>query len=258
MYVIIVSDLEGASCVGRDDMIPFENEGYQEARKFLMADVNAAIEGAFSGGATKVTVLDGHGGGGNFIPGALDERANLIPGSEFVEKPLLGYDALFCVGAHAMAGTEKAFLDHTQCATKWFEYCINGVPCGEMAQQVYCLGAFGVPLVMMSGDRATCEEAKRLAPGVVTACVKATEYRNRAECLPQEEALDLIRAAAKEGVQRTKEIRPCVLPLPAEIRVTFTRNDYCDEAMHEGLERQGRTVQRTLTKIGCYADIAFP
>ena len=77
-----------------------------------------------------------------------------------------------CVGAHAMAGTEKAFLDHTQSSTDWFEYCIAGNPQGEMAQQAYFLGAFGVPLVMMSGDAAACAEAKALVPNVAIACVK--------------------------------------------------------------------------------------
>ena len=48
-------------------MIEPEHPRRREANEFLMADLNAAVAGAFEGGATHVTVLDSHGGGGNFI-----------------------------------------------------------------------------------------------------------------------------------------------------------------------------------------------
>lgn len=257
MHVLIITDLEGISCVDSIDMIPYENEGYQRACGYLMADVNAAVDGAFAGGATKVTVIDGHGGANNFMMELLDKRAVCIPASEFAgnSPQSYGYDALMCVGAHAMAGTEKAFLDHTQSSTDWFEYCIAGKPQGEMAQQAYFLGAFGVPLVMMSGDAAACAEAKELVPNVATACVKEAHCRNQAVCLPQEEALDRIRLAARDGAERYREIAPCVLQLPAEIKLTYCRNDYCDRMMHPGLERNGRTVRKTIEKIETYHDL---
>jgi D-amino peptidase len=41
--------------------------GHKFALERLMLDVNAAVEGAFEGGASDVYVVDGHGGGKNFI-----------------------------------------------------------------------------------------------------------------------------------------------------------------------------------------------
>ena len=255
MQVLIITDLEGISGVDSIDMIDESTDGYRRACAYLMADTNAAIDGAFAGGAERVVVLDGHGGGQNFIPDRLDKRAEQISSRDFARQTPLHYDALLCVGAHAMAGTQDAFLDHTQTSTKWFEYCINGTPQGEMGQQAYCLGHFGTPLVMASGDEAACREATWLVPNVATACVKKADGRNRAICLPPEEAYEKIRDAARDGVMRCKEIRPLILALPAELKLTFTRNDYCDRAMHEGLERNGRTVRKTVDRVDCYMDL---
>ena len=58
MKVAIITDLEGISCVDSIDMI--FGDGYQFACEQLMLDVNAAINGAFEGGADEVFVVDGH------------------------------------------------------------------------------------------------------------------------------------------------------------------------------------------------------
>ena len=255
MHALIITDLEGISGVDSIDMIDEATPGYRVACEALMADTNAAIDGAFAGGATRVSVVDGHGGGANFIPTLLDPRAEQLAAATFSRQPPNGFDVLLCVGAHAMAGTENAFLDHTQNSTKWFSYCLNGVPAGELAQQGYCLGHFGVPLVMVSGDAAACREAKALVAGVATAIVKEANGRNAATCLAKDKARAQIRAAAADGVRRHAEIAPLTLPLPAALSLTFCRNDYCDAAMHEGLERNGRTVTKRLEAITCYRDL---
>ena len=255
MHVLVITDIEGICGVDSIDMIDESTAGYCRAREYLMADTNAAIDGAFSAGADAVTVVDGHGSGENFIPDLLDARASRLGAKEFSKNAPLGYDALICIGAHAMAGTEGAFLDHTQSSQKWFEYCINNTPCGELAQQGYCLGFFGTPLVMVSGDTAACREALALVPHLATAPIKEANGRNHAQSLPQSQAHEMIRAAAKDGVLRAHRIAPCILPLPARVSITFTRCDYCDAAMHEGLQRNGRTLSKTVKSISCYRDL---
>lgn len=255
MQVLIITDLEGIAGVDSIDMIDESTDGYRRACEYLMADTNAAIDGAFAGGADRVTVVDGHGSGQNFVPSLLDKRAEQISSYEFSHQTPAHYDALLCVGAHAMAGTQDAFLDHTQTSTKWFEYCINGTPQGELGQQAYCLGHFGIPLVMASGDEAACREAAWLVPNIATACVKTAEGRNRAKSLPLDEAYRRIREAACDGVMRRKEIKPLSLQFPVELKLTFCRNDYCDLVMHEGLERNGRTVRKTIEKVDRYLDL---
>ena len=256
MHVLIITDLEGISCVDSIDMIPYDTEGYKKACEYLMYDTNAAVDGAFLGGADKVTVVDGHGGGKNFIMELLDSRATYLPVREFVDKPIkeFGFDALMCVGAHAMAGTVNGFLDHTESSVQWFEYCLGGVPCGEMAPEAYTLGTVGAPFIMASGDEAVCKEAKELVPDIAVAIVKKAIKRNEAECLPLEESLELIRNAAKDGVERCNEIAPLKLSLPTELKITFTRNDYCDNYANPNHKRNGRTLTRMLEKVERYGD----
>ena len=63
MHIYIITDLEGISAVDSIDMMDENSEGYKLACERLMSDTNAAIEGAFAGGADKVYVVDGHGSG---------------------------------------------------------------------------------------------------------------------------------------------------------------------------------------------------
>lgn len=258
MHVLIMTDMEGVSCVDTMASIAQNTEAYRNSCVLLTQDTNAAIAGAFDGGADRVSVVDGHGTGINFVPGMLDPRAEQIPASTYKVMDLNGIDALMSIGAHAMAGTEKAFLDHTQSSLSWFDYQIGGVSYGELGQQAMAFGAFGIPLVMVSGDEAACREARTLAANCACAVVKTALCRNRADCLPQEEALQRIRDAAADGVRRCREIAPFKIALPAEYRLTFTRNDYCDDVMHEGLKRSGRTVTKTLEKITCCGDVLWP
>jgi D-amino peptidase len=62
MKVFVMTDLEGATGVAGDwaDFNPGGRE-HDPARRMLTGDVNAAIQGAYEGGADEVVVLDGHG-----------------------------------------------------------------------------------------------------------------------------------------------------------------------------------------------------
>src|SRR5699024_12593193 len=55
-------------------------ERHDEFRKLMTKDVNAAIEGAFQGGATEVVVNDAHWSMLNIIYEDLDDRAEIIRG----------------------------------------------------------------------------------------------------------------------------------------------------------------------------------
>lgn len=255
--VIIITDLEGVSGVDSINMIDESTEGYQRARKLLMEDVNAAVDGAFAGGATEVFVVDGHCSGHNFIKEDLDSRAKQIEAKEFVESMQYIFDAAFSIGCHAMAGVEKAFLDHTQSSLRWFDYKVGGLSYGEIGQQAITFGAYDIPLVCVTGDKAACDEAQALIDGISVASVKTAEKRNEADCLPLEETRKLIYNAAKEGVLKSENIKPYKIDLPTHIEITYTRNDYCEFEMQfdSKVTRNGRTLTKTVDKITCLKDI---
>jgi len=256
-HVLIMTDLEGISMV--DNISMMQGEGYESACRFLMEDLNAAVDGAFAGGAKKVSVVDGHGTGKNFPEGLLDPRAVQVPTLEFCRGPLHEYDVVLSIGCHAKAGTEKSFLDHTQSSASWFDYCVNGKSLGEIGQQAILSGAYGIPLVMVSGDEAACIEARSLIPNIACAAVKTAEIRNEALCLPEEEAHRRIYEAAKDGVLRSDEIAPYKITLPARLELTLYRSDYCDQIMSHarGVSRSGRTLTKTIETVQCLYDLVF-
>ena len=261
MHILIITDFEGISGIDKYEMLDENGPCYRKSQELLMADVNAAVSGALEGGADKVSVVDGHHHGKNFIEGALDKRAVQLPAADFSAQIMResDYDAAFAIGAHAMAGTQNAFIDHTQSSIRWFEYRINGVPYGELGQQAVTFGMADIPLVMVSGDKAACVEAENMIKGIVTANVKTGKNWSTAECIDTEEAHKMIFEAAKAAISKIKDIEPYKVSLPARIELTLCRNVYCDEMMlyHPEYERNGRTVARTVNAINCYRDVGI-
>ncbi len=80
MKIYISADMEGISGVAANMQLKKESE-YQRFRRLMTAHVNAAIKGAFAGGATEVVVCDGHGNMSNILIEELDPRAQLISGA---------------------------------------------------------------------------------------------------------------------------------------------------------------------------------
>lgn len=246
--IYIHTDLEGISGIDSDEMIERDGPRFRECCELLMQDVNAAVDGAFAGGADHVTVLDSHGGGRNFILEMLDPRAenDTKPNGKWWGILDGSYQGTFFIGAHAMAGTMNAFLDHTQSSTHWHNYSINGRRIGELAQWALVAGNWGVPMLMVSGDEAACVEARQFFHPVETAVVKRGIGRNRAELVDLAEARARIREAARRAVALIGQARPFTPLKPMEILLELNRTDYCDAvATHPGVERlDARTVRK--------------
>jgi len=220
MKVYIVTDLEGVSGVvefeDRKDESPRNLALRQKYSRLLAGEVNAAVEGAFEGGATEVLVNDCHGGAYTIDFEMLDSRARVIHGRE---RPIwmVGldetYDAMFSLGVHAMAGTRGGVLYHSM-STIVRQIRLNGTPVGELGLEAFCAGAYGVPLVLVTGDAAACREAEALVPGVVTVAVKEGLSRYAAISIPPEKARALIREGAKRAMARIGDIKPFALDPP--------------------------------------------
>ena len=247
--IYIHTDLEGISGIGRGEMVMVDSPDTRYCIERLMTDTNAAIDGAFAGGADHVTVLDMHRGGGNFDLSLLDKRAEFdtTPNNKWWGILDESYFGSFFIGAHAMAGTINGFLDHTQSSQWIYNYYVNGRKTGELGQWAMVCAHYGVPMLMVSGDRAAVLEASQFFSGIETAEVKAGISRTEARLLPNEEAEEKIRQAAKQAVE--KDWRPSLFTplLPMEIKFELTRSDYCDALVpHPGIERiDARTVRKT-------------
>jgi len=251
MRIYIHTDLEGVSGITEPGQVKLGREPQPEATaRRLMADVNAAVDGAFAGGATFVTVVDEHRGGGNFIMEQLDPRADYDAkeNGEWYGKLDDSYDGAFVVGAHAMLGVPRAFLCHAF-SGEFYKYMVNGREMGELGMFAMVAGHFGVPVIMVSGDDAACREAANFFDPVTTAPVKKSVSVVKAVSLPDKEAENLIRQAAKDAMSLIGSARPFRPTLPMEIKIeyvmTWGKNPAERAAKRPGAERiDGRTVRR--------------
>ncbi len=245
MKVIMMTDLEGVAGVVSFTEQSYGDAKYNEtAKKLLTAEVNAAVEGLLSTGATEVLVNDDHGPGGITFED-LHPAAKLMHGRPIapaaVRKAITAqYDVAVMVGQHAMAGVVGGNLAHTQSSRHVDYYKLNGKPIGEIAQWVLYCGALGLPMIFLSGDDDACREVENLIPAITTVEVKQSLSRNSAISLSAQES----RRRIGEGTARALEIHlknpiaPVVWEGPFVLEKRYFHTDTADAAASQpGVER---------------------
>jgi D-amino peptidase len=249
MNVYISADIEGVAGIADWDQIITGASDYEVGRRLMVGEVNAAIAGAFAGGADRVVVNDAHYRMFNLLPEDIDPRARLILGRY---KPLYmlqgldaSFDAAFFVGYHAAIGEPEAILSHTYSPSIVWEARVDGRPVGEIGLNLLVCEYFGVPVRLVTGDQATALEARELIPGVRVTDVKRSFSRYSSESLSPQEARSVIarEAEASLGALPVKEpVRRQVA-----IELTFLIADMAGMAEWvRGVERTGpRTVRYT-------------
>jgi D-amino peptidase len=122
---------------------------------------------------------------------------------------------------------------------------------GEIGIEAAYAGHYGVPVIMVSGDQATAEEARTLLGDVECATVKWGIGRNKARCVSLPAARDAIREAARRAVSRAGVFKPFQPTLPVTLQLTLYRSDMAEEyAARVGVERvDARTVRRVVHSL---------
>jgi len=210
--VFISVDMEGVSGItDPEDVLP-DGADYQRGRVFMTGDANAAILGAFDGGADEVLVNDSHWIMRNLLLEQLDPRARTIKGFHkslcMVQGLDDSYDAAVFVGYHSCAGTEGGVLNHTLLGKEIQNVYLNGEPTGETRLNAAFAGHFGVPVVLVAGDGAVCTEARRVLGEVETVAVKDGIDKFTANCLHPQVAQAQIREATARAVRDAGRFSP--------------------------------------------------
>ena len=227
MKVYMTVDLEGVA-----GLVTWDPADRQREREFMTADVNAAIGGAFDGGATEVLVGEAHANMRNILPEAIDPRVRFLSGQP---KPLnhMGgldesFDLAMLIAYHAKANTLRGVMAHTYTFSV-ASLALNGVEVGELGADAAIAGHFGVPVGLVTGDQAACEEAQALLGQVDTVAVKEGISHSAAVCIPPEEARRQIREAAAGTVRRSEYFEPFVLETPLTVDITFRCPEQADD-----------------------------
>ena len=239
--VYMVTDMEGVSGVFDTDLqcMPGQSPRFQEARKLLTGEINAAVDGLLEGGATDVIVWDGHDGSHSLSALDINPKALLLTGSPV--SPTLeldsSYAALVFVGQHAMAGAPNGILNHSYSSLGTENMWVNNKPVGEIGGRVMLAGWYGVPVILLTGDTAACDELRTLVPNAEFAAVKSGASRTAGFMLPHPAAAALIREKARRAMQRLGEIRPYKIEGPVELKVQFTTRGVQYFRRREGVEQ---------------------
>ncbi|MDZ7271952.1 MAG: M55 family metallopeptidase [candidate division KSB1 bacterium] len=244
MRVFVSADLEGVNGVVLLDQVLPTSPAYAQAREWMIQEVNAAIEGAVQGGAREVIVNDAHHTMTNLLIDRLHPKATLLSGTRKLFSMMEGIegsvDAAFFIGYHAKTGTEGAVLDHTFAASVIHDVRVNDVSVGEFGLSAGMAGHFGVPAVLVTGDRAVVQEAKALVPTIEAVVVKEGLSRTAARCYPFARTLEDIRLMAKRAVQHLEDKQPLKFAEPVRLAIEFQKTEQADLAASiPGMQRQG-------------------
>jgi D-amino peptidase len=225
MKVYISIDMEGIGGVAAGADTTLGAPHYEYCRRLMTSECNAAIEGCFQAGAEEVVVNDSHGTMLNLLQEELDARARVVRGRAkalgMVHGLDLGFDAAMFVGYHARAGGADGVLNHTMRGHDLCDVYLNTTPAGEVLLNAAMAGAFGVPVVLVSGDDVVCAEARAVLGDVETIEVKTAIDKYAALSVHPSVARQRIQEGAARALGRLKDFIPFRLEVPATIRVSW-------------------------------------
>ncbi len=227
MKVFISVDMEGIACVTHTDHVKMEGGEYEAARKWMTAEVNAAVEGALEAGATEIVVSDGHGYMRNLLPDEMNEEVTLVRGTP---RPLLqmeglddSFDAAFMIGYHAQAGNATGTLAHTFVGRIVYQVRLNGMPVNEAIFNAAVAGHFGVPVVLVAGDDALATELEKTLPWAERVVTKWAISTYASRNLTPKAAQKRIRAAALAALKGLPDMQVFNFKAPIRFEVTFLK-----------------------------------
>ena len=170
MKVYLSSDMEGTAGVVDWTQCIGPSAEYEHYRRLLQDEVNAAIEGALSAGATEFLVNDSHSTMQNLRPDQLLGRARYLSGKH---KPMYmmeglddSFDAIFFISYHGSMASEASTLSHTYNPRAIAKVRLNGAEVGESGINALVALGHGVPIVLITGDDTTAEEARVVCPDI--------------------------------------------------------------------------------------------
>jgi D-amino peptidase len=250
MRVFLSCDMEGVAGVVDWSQCRGPATEYEAARRLLVSEVNAAIDGAFDGGATEVLVNDSHGLMANLPPDELDPRVEYLSGKH---KPLYmmqglddSFGAVLFVGYHGSIGT-NGVLSHTYNPRAVYGARLNEQVVGEAGINSLVAVAHGVPIALVTGDDVTIAETTALIPDVEGVVVKEAISRFSAKNLSPTQAREAIRKGARQATVKAagKQLAPPPIDQPYSLDVDWLTADMAEMATWVGgVERTG---ERTVT-----------
>ncbi|MBO8193742.1 M55 family metallopeptidase [Streptomyces oryzae] len=243
MKILISADMEGATGVTWPaDVLPGTPQ-WERCRSLFTSDVDAAVRGFFEAGADEVLINEAHWTMRNLLLEKLDERAEMITGRHKSLSMVEGIqhgdvDGIAYIGYHTGAGSEGV-LAHTYLANSLTGVWADGTRASEGCLNTLVAAEYGVPVVLVTGDDRTVEDAKGYAPEALGVAVKDYVSRYAAVCRPPARTASDIRDAARRAAPLARRRTP-PQPEPHTIEIEFDAEHLVGAAtVVPGVERAG-------------------
>ena len=250
MKLYISADMEGTAAVSSWTQVdPQNTTEYPYYRRLMSREVRAAIDGARDAGVSAVLINDSHSSMRNVLWDELPADVRMIYGNRKPFSMSEGADgsfgAAFFTGYHAGVGEQNGVLDHTYTSETLYNTRVNGMRCNEAILNAAVLGVHGVPVVLVTGDRAAVEQTQAVLPWITGVVVKDSIGRFATNSVSPERACELIRAGAQTAIEHAARAKPFVFDSPIELEVDFVYTHNADFAeLIPGFERiGGRSVR---------------
>lgn len=234
MKLYLSCDMEGTAGVcAWPQCDPSDAHEYPIYRRYMSAEVRAAIDGARQAGVAEVVVNDAHWNGSNLLfeelPG--DDGVRVISGTGKPWSMAQGlsehFAAAFLTGYHAKAG-DAATLAHTFSPETLYEVRVNNRPCSEALLVAALAGSYGVAVTLITGDRTIVDETLEALPWAIGVPVKEAIGFGAIDSLTPAAARAAISEGAREAIGRIARARPFVFEAPIELSLQTVSVEQAD------------------------------
>ena len=268
MKVFVSVDMEGISGLVRWADVITAGIDFGRNRRFMTHDANAAIAGAFDGGASEVVVEENHGVEElcDLLLDEIDPRCCVVRGAgRPFASTMAALDAsvgvVLLVGHHARAGSRPGIMAHTVSYERFKAVRVAERDCGEPEIFTIRAGEVGVPVGLITGDQIVIEQVRARAPWVEAVEVKRALSNVAGEVIPPARAQTLIRAGARRAVERARAGELQVYRAePAPYTIDVELRHPLSEELRENLARLPEfeiTGERSVRTVALDMDLGF-
>ncbi|MHA1591048.1 MAG: M55 family metallopeptidase [Candidatus Heimdallarchaeaceae archaeon] len=234
MKAFISVDLEGMPYVVILGHLNLKGSLYGEARKVATDITLVVAEELYKNGFEQIIIADSHGPMINLLIDDLPEYVEIIRGNLRPISMVAGVEdcdvALF-LGYHSKYGTSKSTFDHTYSGGCVHKILVNGVEASEFILNSYVAGEYGVPSILVAGDKQLMDDdVKTLTPWVEQVVLKESLSRLAAKSPSMIKIKQELKIAVNKAVINFNEnsVQPLVTATPVKINLTLKSSEQTD------------------------------
>jgi D-amino peptidase len=218
LKIYISADMEGVVGAVTADQLGPDGFEYQRFRKFMTAEVNAAIDAARAAGATGFVISDSHGNGQNLLIEEFPDDVKIVRSwprelgmMEGIDKT---FDGVIFIGYHASTANTRGVRAHTMSSANVTALRLNGISMSEGSMNAAIAGHFGVPVIMVSGDDVAVAENQEVIGDIEGAVVKWARGFHSALTLTPDAAYEVIGTTTRSAIDQIDRFKPYILKTP--------------------------------------------